>query len=83
VLCVLYSKDKRHNQDKEVVQMKCREQKENPTGSVDVFLSLVSAGCHEVEVSATSRSLDHSSGGILPTVVCHCVFSRNLTNRRS
>ena len=32
VLCVLYSKDKRHsqdNQDKEVVQMKYREQK-NP-----------------------------------------------------
>ena len=32
VLCALYSKDKRHsqdNQDKEVVQMKCREQKEN------------------------------------------------------
>jgi hypothetical protein len=40
VLCVLHSKDKRHNQDnqdKEVVQMKYREQKKITAGGMDDF----------------------------------------------
>ena len=42
VLCVLHSKDKRHsqdNQDKEVVDMKYREQKQNPWGGEIYFTS--------------------------------------------
>jgi hypothetical protein len=46
VLCVFYSKDKRHiedNQDKEVVQMKYREQKKNfPLGSLKFLINLIS-----------------------------------------
>jgi hypothetical protein len=37
LLCVLYSKDKRHSQDKEVVQMKYTEKK-NPAEGMDVCL---------------------------------------------
>jgi hypothetical protein len=29
------------------------------------------------------RRADHSSRGVLPTVVCHCVWSRNLKNEEA
>ena len=49
LLCVLYSKDKRHSQDnqyKEVEQVKYREREKNPTGDMDVcLLSVVCSLC--------------------------------------
>jgi hypothetical protein len=55
VLCVLYSKDERHSQDsqdKEVVQMKYREQTLKSRQG-HACLSVVSVVCCQVEVSAT------------------------------
>jgi hypothetical protein len=49
VLCVLYSKVKRHsqdNQDKEVVPMKYREENKNHTGGIGVFVV-----CKDKEIS--------------------------------
>jgi hypothetical protein len=67
VLCVLYSKDKRHNQDKEVVQMKCREQnkKKNPGGGMDVCLLWVLC-----ELSGRGLCDEPISRPVLPTVAC-------------
>ena len=46
----------------------------NPTGGMYVCLS---CECCQVEVS---RRVDHSSRGVLPTVMRRCVWSRNLKN---
>ena len=43
-------------------------------------LSVVSVVCCQVEVSATH---DHSSRGVLPTVMRRCVWSRNLKNEEA
>ena len=45
VVCVLYSKDKRYNQDKEVVKMKYREQKKIFAGEHGCLSLLDVAGC--------------------------------------
>ena len=42
----------------------------NPTGGIG-YLFVVSVVCCQVEVS--TRRTDHSSRGVLPTVVCRCV----------
>jgi hypothetical protein len=68
VLCVLYSKDNRQKQDKEVVQMKHREEggkekekkKKNP-GCIDACL------LHVLYVSL--RRADHLHREVLPTSV--------------
>jgi hypothetical protein len=67
-------KDKRqsqNNQDKEVVQMKYREgEKKIPPGA---WLS-VSCECCVFVRYRSLRRVDPSSRGVLPTVVCHCVW---------
>ena len=50
---------KRHNQDKEVVEMKYREHKKSHRRHG--YLSVVSVVCCQVEVSATGRSLVQGS----------------------
>jgi hypothetical protein len=71
VLCVLYSKDKRQNQDKQV-QIKYTEAKKSCRGHG--YLSVVRVVCCQVEVSATGWSLVQRS----PTDcgVSLCVISK-------
>jgi hypothetical protein len=64
LLCVFYSKNKRHsqdNEDKEVVEMKYREQKNKKKsrggGGGHVYLSRLTILCCQVEVFAMGRSL--------------------------
>ena len=45
------------------------------------YLSVVSVVCCQVERSL--RRADHSSRGVLPTVLRRCVWSRNIKNRCS
>jgi hypothetical protein len=65
VLCVLYSKDKRHsqdNQDKEVVQMKVqREQKKMSRQGTRVSLFHIDrTGCDALPTSYSVGEVDHS-----------------------
>jgi hypothetical protein len=67
VLCVLYSKDKRHsqdNQDKEVVQMKYREQKKNsPVVLLGIFSEATDGTmCPGVD-SASKNEYQETPGG--------------------
>ena len=51
----------------------------NPTGGMDVCLLWASSAVRQRSL----RRVDHSSGGVLPTVVCRCVCSRNLANEEA
>jgi len=44
-------------------------------------LSVVGVECYQVERSL--QRADHSSGRVLPTVMCRCVLSRNLLNEET
>jgi len=48
----------------------------NPTGGTDICLLWVSC----VVRKRSPRRADHSSRGVLPTVVHRCVWSRNIKN---
>jgi hypothetical protein len=48
----------------------------NPTGGMDVFLLWILC----IVRQRSLRRTDHSSRGVLPSVVCRCVWSRNLRN---
>jgi hypothetical protein len=51
----------------------------NTAWGVDVCFSVVSIVC----VVRSLRRADHSSRGVLPTVVRHCVWSCNLRNEEA
>jgi hypothetical protein len=51
----------------------------NPTGGMDVCLLWVSCVVRQMSL----RRADHSSRGVLPTVVRRCVWSRNLVNEEA
>ena len=64
----------------------------NPTGYIDVFLLWVLCECCVclcvcvcvcVVRESSLRRADHSSRGVLPTVVCRCVWCRNLLNEEA
>ena len=48
----------------------------NPNGGMDVFLLWILC----IVRQRSLRRTDHSSRGVLPSVVCRCVWSRNLRN---
>ena len=49
----------------------------------DLYLTKHDTYNRQISMPRSLRQADHSSRGVLPTVVCRCVWSRNIKNRCS